>query len=240
MYFIFIAAVLILASLHFIDLMTWIGQVLTHIGNWLVNGRDKIVISLSVALTALIALTSAIYAFRRIQLKGETKFTLAKEVLNATLLFRSAIMQMRCPVQKVKELEEGTKSSLDDDSKREYTKLEHHVRSAYDPIEKARAKLEQKIVEGQVIWGFDFRDYFRPLFKVHGKLDASINAYLDEINPRYWRMGVEPSRVQFKVGGRTVFADQIVYSGNKDDDPFMEELDKTVIKILNRLKRYLR
>ncbi len=142
------------------------------------------------------------------QLSRKSDRELAKEVLIGVYSLRNAVSHVRSPFMFSSEMtpsEENLKKAVNDDHK-EMMRVDFAYQNRFKEISDVRAKLDEKIVESEILWGKEIRENYNHLIQVVGELFTTINIYLDDIRThRDSRMTkteiMNRDRILYGIGG---------------------------------------
>ena len=160
-------------------------------------------------------------------MRGQTEYKLAVDLLKATYCFRDAIDLARSRLifahEMIIEDEDSTNSSDDMQKFKEMTR-------AYEERWKQAMQEQQTIYDNlqsaEVIWGEDVKNLFQDLFAHTIKLRWAIEEYLDSINPP---LSEPPEKLSKETNA-------ILHKPHREEDKFGDELQRLITEIDNYLK----
>ena len=162
------------------------------------------------------------------EIRGQTEYKLAVDLLATTYRFRDAIDLARSRLISAHEMiiedEDSTNSSDDMQKFKEMTR-------AYEKRWKQAMKEQQTIYDNlqsaEVIWGEDVKNLFQDLFAHTTQLLWAIDEYLDSINPP----------LSEKLSKET---NDILHKPHREEDKFGNEMQRLVTEIEDYLKPKLK
>lgn len=140
-------------------------------------------------LASLVALIAAALAYAglqtwRLQLKGTSEYTLAKEVLKAAYRVREGFKHVRNPAIFGYEYPESTREEngyLKDACRAEATA--HVYQERFKVLNESFQLLEDHTLDAQVEWGIKFSTLIMPLRKLRAELLVSLQDYVHGMKP---------------------------------------------------------
>ncbi len=119
------------------------------------------------------------------QLKGQSEYELSRRILVTLYKYRDAIYGLRHPAMWVEEMpsppeDESEKMNRDQIS---YYGTSKAYQKRWDKVQIERTSLSADILEAEVIWGEQLKEFFKKVFKLEHELLISIRHYLELINP---------------------------------------------------------
>lgn len=172
-------------------------------------------------------------AWRR-QLKGNTEYDLAKQLLKSVYELREAIATVRHPFMQYSQEPDMPEEKLKELSEKE--KQWHAMAQAYqkrwEPVPKAKSALDTTLLEAEVVWGKNIVEKVSPLNELIGELLWAIQDHLEAMNPNvhYDNPGAE----EIKKRRETMYA-----RGNVDRDDYKKKLESVIAGIENELKPHI-
>ena len=164
------------------------------------------------------------------EIRGQTEYKLAIDLLTALYRFRDAIDSARSPLifahEVIIEDEDITNSS--DDIKR-FKGMTRAYQKRWEQVMKEQRKIYDNLQSAEVIWGEEVKNLFQNLFAHGVKLSLVVDEYLQFINPSL-------SGLTEKLSKET---NAILHKRNKEDK-FGDELQRLITEIENYLKPKLK
>ena len=182
---------------------------------------------------AIVAIFGAWVAWRgwKKEMRGQTEYELAIDLLKATYRFRDAIDSARSRLifahEVIIEDEDITNSS--DDMKR-FKGMTRAYEKRWKQAMKEQQTIDGNLQVAEVIWGEDVKNLFQDLFNHTIKLRRAIEEYLDSISPPL-------SESTEKLLKET---NAILHKPHREEDKFGDELQRLITEIDNYLKPKLK
>ncbi len=164
------------------------------------------------------------------EIRGQTEYELAIDLLKATYRFRDAIDSVRSPVIFADEMFEDDEDNLNpSDNMQKFKGMAKAYRKRWEPVIEAKQTIDGNLQVAEAIWGEDVKNLFQNLFAHTTELRWAIEEYLDSINPSL-------SELTEKLSKET---NAILHKRNKEDK-FGDELQRLITEIDNYLKPKLK
>ena len=166
------------------------------------------------------------------QLKGNTEYVLAKNMLTAIYKLREAIDYARnpflyhhpdCPADEWDKL---------DSKQKEWITFTEGLRKRLDKIVIAESKLKSFLIEAEVVWGVTSKEKIEPLLEMIKQYNFAMSEnYNEKLNSIFYNGGINTKEDRKEHT-------KILYKPmrNKDDDEYMKKLEKIISDIENVLK----
>lgn len=170
----------------------------------------------------------------RRQLKANTEYVLAKDLLRSIYELREAISSARHPFMQYSQEPDMPEEKLKELSEKE--KRWHAMVQAYqkrwDPVPKAKSAFDTTLLEAEVVWGKKIVEITEPLNGLIGELLWAIQDHLDAMNPTsdYDRPGAD----EVKKRRNTMNA-----RGTGDQDEYKNRLEAVIKSIEKELKPHI-
>lgn len=121
----------------------------------------------------------------RRQLKGQSDYNLAKDVLINLYKYRDALFFVRHPLMTGSELKlpEGIEEKELKYAEVNYLRTETAYQNRWDKVVEVRSKLQTNIVEIEALWEADLAQQLKNIFVHEKDLMFNISCYLRVINP---------------------------------------------------------
>ncbi|NTU50397.1 MAG: hypothetical protein HGA87_05900, partial [Desulfobulbaceae bacterium] len=121
----------------------------------------------------------------RRQLRGNTEYQLARNVLASVYELREAISSVRNPFMQYSKEPDLPADKLKELSQREreWQALAQAYQRRWEPVPKAIAKLDANLLEAEVVWGSEIRAKAAPLNRLAGELLIVLQDHLEARNP---------------------------------------------------------
>ena len=165
------------------------------------------------------------------EIRGQTEYKLAVDLLTATYRFRDAIDSARSRLifahEMIIEDEDITNSS--DDMKR-FKGMTGAYQKRWKPAMKEQQTIYDNLQSAEVIWGEEVKNLFQDLFAHGNELLWAMDEYLDSINPSL-------SELTKKLSKET---NAILHKPHREEDKFGDELQRLITEIDNYLKPKLK
>lgn len=172
-------------------------------------------------------------AWRR-QLKGNTEYVLAKDLLRSVYELREAISSARNPFMQYSQEPDMPEEKLKKLSEKE--KQWHAMAQAYqkrwEPIPKAKSALDTTLLEAEVVWGKKIGEITAPLNNLIGELLWAIQDHLEVMKPssHYESLGGD----EIKKRRDTMYAREA-----GDQDEYKKRLEAVINSIEKELKQHI-
>jgi hypothetical protein len=142
-----------------------------------VPGGKDIILTVAAIIAAYVAI-KGLGTWRR-QLKGNTEYKLAKNILTAVYELREAISAVRHPFMRYSQEPDLPKEKLKELSAREknWQALVQVYQKRWEPVPAAKAKLDANLLEAEAVWGRDSVGKITPLNGLIGELLWAITCY---------------------------------------------------------------
>jgi hypothetical protein len=188
-------------------------------------------------LTSLAAIVAAVLAYAglktwRLQLKGTSEYTLAKEVLKAVFRVREGFKHVRNPAIFGYEYPESMLAEngyLKDECRAEGTA--HVYQERFKVLNEAFKLLEDHSLDAQVEWGAKFSTLIMPLRKLRAELLVTLQDYVHAMKPgvRARRTSLDEKREERSV---------MYYLGEdaSEHDKFTPEINKAILAYETELR----
>jgi hypothetical protein len=136
------------------------------------------------SLTAACVGIKGLGTWRR-QLKGNTEYNLAKNIMTAVYELREAISFVRHPLMEIPAEPNASAEKLKemDDIQKRWLSTYQTYQKRWEPVRTIRAKLDANLLEAEVIWGKEFILKVQPLTQLVNKLFFSIQQFMEVENP---------------------------------------------------------
>lgn len=170
----------------------------------------------------------------RRQLKGNTEYELAKSLLKAVYELREAIAGARFPFMiylRDPDMPEEKLRELSDQEKRWHT-MAQAFQKRWEPVPKAKAKLDALVLESEVVWGQCIVDKVRPLAGLLGDLLGTIEEHLDAQNPNLPQEKPEPGELKKR-------RDVMYARGDASKDEYLQKLLAVIKGIEDELRTHI-
>ena len=168
----------------------------------------------------------------RRQLRGNTEYQLAKNMLGSVYELREAISSVRNPFMQYSKEPDLPEDKLKELSQREreWHALAQAYQRRWEPVPKATAKLDANLLEAEVVWGPAIRAKAAPLNRLTGELLFALQDHLEARNPdgRYESPGPE----LVKKRHETLY-------GLGEKDEFKERLQQVIREIEDELRPHI-
>ena len=184
--------------------------------------------ALVVAIIAVLGLKSW-----RTQLKGKTEYDLACRFLKAVYEVRSAMAFVRNPFQSSVEIslameEAGIEGNPNSDPEISLKSQEAVYQRRWQKVQNVYLDLESIFFEAETLWGKEVEAVFVPFRACIATLSVNIKKYLRELKV--------PTK-NFESERKT---EDIVFSGDSDNNHFSKQIEEAVKQIEDFLKPHLR
>jgi hypothetical protein len=171
------------------------------------------------------------------QQKGGVEYDLARRLLRSAYELREAIKGVRHPFMWSEEMplpdaEKG--ASMSPEAKR-YASLASAYQARWDKISVVRTNLQTDLLEGEVLWGREIYDHYKPLFELQSELYRDVHSYLGLNNPNELP-AMKEALAKSRQSRRQVLYD---LSDDKSDD-FTKDVNTAIAGIEDYLKLHLR
>ncbi|RNA78757.1 hypothetical protein [[Curtobacterium] plantarum] len=169
------------------------------------------------------------------QLKGQSDYNLAKEVLINLFKYRDALYFVRNPLMTEQELKlpEGKDPAEMNFSESRYLRTLTAYQNRWDNVLDNRAKLQTNIIEMEVLWGEEFTSQLMSLFRKEQDLLFQVEYYLRLVNP-----AIHGDDKKFE---RDNLDRKMLYDTMKDDtDKFRISFKETLDPLQNSLRDKLK
>ena len=182
---------------------------------------------------ATAAIVGALFAWKGWQkeMRGQTEYKLAVDLLATTYRFRDAIDSARNRLIFTHEviIEDEYITNSPDDMKR-FKGMTRAYQKRWEQVIKEQHKIYDNLQSAEVLWGEEVKNLFQNLFAHSEKLSWVMNEYLQFINPSL-------SGLTEKLSKET---DAILHKPNREEDKFGDELQRLITKIEGILKPKLK
>jgi hypothetical protein len=170
----------------------------------------------------------------RRQLKGNAEYLLAKSVLKAVYELREAIKGARFPVMTYFRDPDMPEEKLKDLSEQEkkWHAIAQAFRQRWEPVPKAKANLDEAVLEAEVVWGPRIAEKTALLNGLLAELLGAIEDYLDSQNPHLVQEKPEPGELKARR--------EIMYArGDASKDEYLRRLLATIRGIEDELRPHI-
>lgn len=167
------------------------------------------------------------------QLRGNTKYTLAKNILSFMYELREAISNIRNPsmlYSTASDLPQGKSDDLLEKGK-EWQILVQVYQKRWGPISAARSKLQADLFEAEAVWGHDLVDKINPLFRLIGELWSALEGQLEARSPSIPYESPGPEALKKR--------EAIIIEGDPEKDDFTKKLEDAIHQIEVDLKPHI-
>lgn len=171
----------------------------------------------------------------RRQLKGQSDYNLAKDVLINLYKYRDALFFVRHPLMTGTELTlpEGVNEKELKYAEVNYLRTQTAYQNRWDKVVEVRSKLLTNIVEIEALWGADLAELLKVIFEHEKELMFNISCYLRVINPSI--------HADDKEFDREHYDRKMLYDTLKDEsDTFRVAFKKSLTPIENALREKLK
>lgn len=171
--------------------------------------------------------------------KAQSKWNVDNQVAHRILVLlyrhKDALGSVRNPALRSSEVD----SALNGKEVPEDRNLKNHLESSavyqrrWDKVREIRADIYPNLLEGQALWGKEFLDLFRPIWKLEAELAGVVRNYIDASDPS----AEEETRREYSrilKGKRDILFDTL-----SDDDEFRGDHEKQLFPIENFLREKL-
>ena len=170
----------------------------------------------------------------RRQLKGNTEYVLAKDLLRSVYELREAISSARHPFMRYSQEPDMPEEKLKELSEKE--KQWHAMAQAYqkrwEPVPKAKSALDATLLEAEVVWGKKIVEITAPLNDLIGQLLWAIQDHLEAMNPNSYYDNPGVNEVKKRR--------DIMYArGAADQDEYKKQLETVISSIEKELKPHI-
>ena len=170
----------------------------------------------------------------RRQLKGNTEYELAKQLLRSVYELREAIASVRHPFMQYSQEPDMPEEKLKELSVRE--KQWHAMAQAYqkrwEPVPKAKSTLDTTLLEAEVVWGQRIVEIVSPFDELIGELLWAIQDHLEAMNPNGYYESPGAEEIKKRRG--------ILYvRGNTEKDEYKKRLEEIISAIEEELKPHI-
>lgn len=171
-------------------------------------------------------------AWRR-QLKGNTEYVLAKDMLRSIYELREAVSIVRHPFMSHLEHANIPDERAKDLSYRE--KVVYGRAAAYqkrwDYILKAKSALDAKLLEAEVVWGRNIVDITKPLTTLIAELSWAIQDSFEDLDSKGYSNNQDIEELKKRR--------QIMFARGDDKDQFKKRLDEVISTIEKEMKPHI-
>ena len=181
---------------------------------------------------ATAAIVGALFAWKGWQkeMRGQTEYKLAIDLLTALYRFRDAINFARHPMISAHEMFAEDEDNLDpSDNMQRFKGMTKVYQKRWESVIKAQQTIYGNLQVAEAIWGEEVKNLFQDLFTHGNELLWVIEEYLDSINPSL-------SELTEKLSKKT---NAILHKRNKEDK-FNDELQRLITEIEDYLKPKLK
>lgn len=187
---------------------------------------------IAAAITAIYVGIKGLGTWRR-QLRGNTEYTLAKNILTSMYELREAISGVRNPFMMYSSEPDLPQEELDELSQKEkeWLALAQAYQKRLEPIPAARAKLKANLLEAEAVWGHDLVAKINPLFRLIKELWLAIQEHLEARTPT----------IPYESPGSDIIKKRhaILYEGDPEKDDFKNQLEDAIRKVEIELKPHI-
>jgi hypothetical protein len=159
----------------------------------------------------------------RRQLKGNTEYALAKNVLTCLYELRGLLGVVRNPFASYSQEPDLPEEKLKDmDSKqKEWHAYAQMYEKRWAPVVTAKSKLDVHLFEMEAVWGRDVVARFDPLIQLVAELQWAIQDHLEDKDPRLGRRDYDPEETRKQ---RAI----LFRRGSKTPDEYNLKLEKAI------------
>ena len=198
---------------------------------WLPLIRDMILIGAAI-IAGYVGL-KGLGTWRR-QLKGNTEYKLAKQLLGSVYELREAIVSVRNPFMQYSQEPAMPEEKLKELSQREreWHAMSQAYQKRWEPVPKAKLALDTTLLEAEVVWGRTVVEKVAPLNGLIHELIWAIQDHLEAMNPNvhHERLGSEEIKKRR----------EIMYArGSAEKDAYKKRLEAIITAIEEELKPHI-
>lgn len=206
-------------------------QLLCLLEAWLPIVKD-IILSGAAMIAGYVGL-KGLGTWRR-QLKGNTEYELAKQLLKSVYELREAISTVRRPFMQYSQEPDLPEEKLKALSQKE--KQWHSMAQAYqkrwEPVSKAKSGLDTVLLEAEVVWGQSITEKISPLYGLVGELLWAIEDHLETMNPSV--------HYEYPGADEVKKVREIMYArGSVEKDLYKKHLEEVIGAIQEELKPHI-
>jgi len=169
----------------------------------------------------------------RRQLKGNTEYILAKQLLTSIYELREAIAGVRHPFMQYSAEPDVPAEKLKELSSREKEWLAkaQAFQKRWEPTAKAKSVLDTTLLEAEVVWGRNIVEKVAPIDTLVSELRWAIQDYLETTNPN---APYEPIAEEIKERRAIMFA-----RDSLEKDEYRKRLEAVIADIEDELKPHI-
>ena len=167
------------------------------------------------------------------QLRGNTEYTLAKNILMSMYELREAISSIRSWIQSfplVPDLPEEELKNMSVKKQRWYAQVQTYQKK-WEPVSAARAKLRADLFEAEAVWGRAIVDKVNPIQSLINKLWLAITGHLEARDPNTPYEATDLTEARKRQ--------VIMYEGGPENDDFKQHLEAAIREIEIELKPHI-
>ena len=163
------------------------------------------------------------------EIRGQTEYKLAVDLLATTYRFRDAINFARHPMISAHEMFEEGDNFNPLDPTQNFKGNARAYEKRWEQVMKEQHKIYNDLQSAEVIWGEEVKNLFQDLFAHGNELLWAMENYLKIINPA-------PSTEREKLKERLLEKITAILRKSADEDKFGDELQRLITKIDNYIK----
>jgi hypothetical protein len=175
------------------------------------------------------------------EIRGQTEYKLAVDLLAALYRFRDAIDSTRNPMIFAGEMFEDAGDNYNRfDEKQRFEGITRAYQKRWDRVIDSKQSIYANLILAEVVWGEEIKNPFQELFVRSEFLRSSIENHLKSINPASSKIFREASKEQTQKRNNILYKNFEIDSSSNVKDSFNDKLKELVTEIETFLKPKLK